>query len=92
MTSVRVGPEAGTTRDGLRAALRAQGIDTRPVFPAISRYPMWAERRPPGAVADAIGRSAINLPSGVCLTRAQVARVGAAIRAAVQDRALPQAA
>jgi perosamine synthetase len=64
----------------MRAALRERGIDTRPVFPAISRYPMWSQRQIPGPVADAIGAQGINLPSGVRLTRAQVARVGAAIR------------
>lgn len=80
MTSIRVRPDSGTTRDAVRAVLRKRGIDTRPVFPAISRYPMWSERQTPGPVADAIGSQGINLPSGVCLTRAQVARVGEAIR------------
>ena len=83
MTSVRIGAASGTDRDAVRAALRATGIDTRPVFPAISGYPMWQRRQAPGPVAAAIGREGINLPSGVRLTRAQVARVGAAIRAAV---------
>lgn len=83
MSSVRVRPESGTTRDALRTALAAQGIDTRPVFPAISAYPMWDPRQAPGPVAHAIGSQSINLPSGVCLTRAQVARVGAAVREAV---------
>ena len=53
------------------------------MFPAISRYPMWGSRQLPGRVADTIGREGINLPSGVRLTRAQVARVAAAVRAAV---------
>ena len=83
MTSVRVGPQAGLDRDALRAALRARGIDTRPVFPAISRYPMWERRQLPGRVADRIGAEGINLPSGVRLRRDQVARVGAAIREAL---------
>ena len=80
MTSIRVLPESGTTRDAVRAALGERRIDTRPVFPAISAYPMWLRRQSPGPVADAIGRQGINLPSGVCLTRGQVARVAAAIR------------
>ena len=83
MSSVIVEPEAGLDRDGLRAALRATGIDTRPVFPAISRYPMWSPRQAPGPVADRIGRLAINLPSGVCLRRDEVARVGAEMRRAL---------
>jgi perosamine synthetase len=83
MTSVIVDPESGLDRDGLRAALRAAGIDTRPVFPAISRYPMWSPRQPAGPVADHIGSSAINLPSGVCLRRDEVARVCSEIRRAL---------
>jgi perosamine synthetase len=83
MTSVLVEPEAGLSRDELRAALRAADIDTRPVFPAISRYPMWTEHRPPGPVADRIGRTGVNLPSGVCLRRDEVARVGESVRRAL---------
>ncbi len=86
MTSVVVEPEAGVTREDVRAALRGEDIDSRPVFPAISRYPMWARRQAPGAVADRIGSRAINLPSGVLLRRDEVARVGAALRAAVSHR------
>jgi perosamine synthetase len=84
MTSIRVDPEFGLSRDGMRAALTAAGVDSRPVFPAISRYPMWSVRQEPGRVAHAIGSDGINLPSGVCLRRHQVARVGEAIRAALR--------
>lgn len=84
MTSVLVDPAvAGLDRDGLRAALRAADIDTRPVFPAISRYPMWTVRQEPGAVAHRIGETGINLPSGVNLRRDEVARVGREIRRAL---------
>ena len=84
MTSIRVDPEFGLSRDQMRAALRDAGVDSRPVFPAISRYPMWTQRQEPGRVADAIGSSGINLPSGVCLRRHEVARVGEAIRDALR--------
>lgn len=87
MSSVRVLPESGTDRDVVRASLRARGIDTRPVFPAISAYPMWPRRQSPGPIAHAIGRQSINLPSGVCLTRAQIARVGTAVREAIASPA-----
>jgi perosamine synthetase len=86
MTSVVVEPEAGVTRDDVRGALRDAQIDTRPVFPAISRYPMWTPRQEPGAVADFVGSRAINLPSGVLLRRDEVARVGEALRAVVRAR------
>lgn len=84
MTSIRVDPEFGLTRTEMRSALRDAGVDSRPVFPAISRYPMWSQRQEPGRVADAIGSSGINLPSGVRLRRHEVARVGEAIRAALR--------
>lgn len=87
MSSIRVKPESGLQRSELRSALAEAGIDTRPVFPAISQYPMWKRRQQPGPVAHAIGNDGINLPSGVRLRRHDVARVGAAIRAAVGTRA-----
>jgi perosamine synthetase len=83
MTSVRVGPEAGSSRDALRAALRDAGVDTRPVFPAISQYPHWERRQAPAPTARLIGSEGINLPSGVALRRDQVERVCAAVRSAV---------
>jgi perosamine synthetase len=88
MTSVLVDPDvAGLDRAGLRAALRADGIDTRPVFPAISQYPMWSVRQAAGPVAARIGATGVNLPSGVCLRRDEVARVGAAVRRALAGAA-----
>ena len=52
MSNIRVAPEAGLDREALRAALRAQGIDTRPVFPTISQYPMWPRRQAAAAGRD----------------------------------------
>jgi perosamine synthetase len=83
MTSIRVNSEWGVTRDGMRAALRDANVDSRPVFPAISQYPMWTQRQEPGPVAHRIGSDGINLPSGVRLRRHEVARVGEAIRRAL---------
>jgi perosamine synthetase len=87
MTSVRVLSESGVTRDELRDALRCAGIDTRAVFPAISRYPMWTRRQLPGPVADRIGQGEINLPSGVCLRREDVRRIARTIRATLAGHA-----
>jgi perosamine synthetase len=93
MTSILVDPACGIDRDGLRAALAAGGIDTRPTFPLISTYPIWDEPRAVAApVARMIGERGINLPSGVCLRRDQVARVGDAIRRAVSASAIRRAA
>jgi perosamine synthetase len=83
MTSILVDPAWGIDRDGLRAALAAEGIDSRPTFPLISTYPIWDERRAvPAPVATTIADRGINLPSGVRLRRDQVARVGEAVRRA----------
>jgi perosamine synthetase len=83
MTSILVDPACGIDRDGMRAALAAEGIDTRPTFPLISTYPIWDERRAvPAPVAATIADRGINLPSGVRLRRDQVARVGEAVRRA----------
>src|SRR6185437_1187309 len=66
MTSILVDPACGIDRDGMRAALAAEGIDTRPTFPLISTYPIWDERRAvPAPVAAAIADRGINLPRGV---------------------------
>ncbi|HEX3331330.1 MAG TPA: GNAT family N-acetyltransferase [Gaiellales bacterium] len=83
MTSILVDPACGIDRDGMRAALAAEGIDTRPTFPLISTYPIWDERRAvPAPVAARIADRGINLPSGVRLRRDQVARIGEAVRRA----------
>ena len=83
MTSILVDPACGIDRDGMRAALAAEGIDTRPTFPLISTYPIWDERRAvPAPVAALIADRGINLPSGVRLRRDQIARIGEAVRRA----------
>ncbi len=93
MTSILVDPACGIDRDGLRAALAAGGIDTRPTFPLISTYPIWDEPRAVAApVARMIGERGINLPSGVRLRRDQVARIGDTIRRAVSASTIRRAA
>jgi perosamine synthetase len=93
MTSILVDPGCGVDRDGMRTALAAEGIDTRPTFPLISTYPIWDERRAvPAPVAATIADRGINLPSGVRLRRDQVARIGEAVRRAVAAASLRQAA
>ena len=57
-------------RDGLIELLKVDMIDTRPVFPKISQYPMWPERDNP--IAQRIGEHALNLPSGHNLIEDQV--------------------
>jgi perosamine synthetase len=93
MSSILVDPACGIDRDGMRKALVADGIDTRPTFPRISTYPIWAERRAvPAPVAQRIAEQGINLPSGVRLRRDQVARIGESVRRAAASASLRQAA
>jgi perosamine synthetase len=93
MSSILVDSACGIDRDGMRQALLADGIDTRPTFPRISTYPIWAERRAvPAPVAQRIAEQGINLPSGVRLRRDQVARIGESVRRAAASASLRQAA
>jgi perosamine synthetase len=67
----------------LGVALKARNIDTRPVFPAISQYPVWPLKQSALPMAKFVGDHAMNLPSGVCLAREEVAYVCREIRRAV---------
>jgi perosamine synthetase len=80
MTSILLTEEAPVDRDGLMAQLKKHHIDSRPVFPAISQYPIWPGKQAPGKNAARIAARAINLPSGVCLARAEVDYICATIR------------
>ena len=72
MTSLLLDEKAGVTRDALRDALNKRNVDSRPVFPTISQYPIWPVAQAPLPVAKRVAQQAINLPSGVCLRRAEV--------------------
>ncbi len=80
MTSILVHESSPISRDDLMKELKARKIDNRAVFPAISQYPIWPSQQPPQPNALRIGERAINLPSGVCLAREEVAYVCAQIR------------
>lgn len=85
MTSIMVDSNY-SSRATITAALRAEGIDSRPVFPPISAYPIWGiEPTEPGRCAASLGSGGINLPSGVRLSRASIARVSEAIDRAVRS-------
>jgi perosamine synthetase len=80
MTSILLDETAPVSREEMRTKLRERNVDTRPVFPAISQYPIWPVQQPPQPVARLVGDRAINLPSGVCLKRSHVDYVCRAIR------------
>lgn len=80
MTSIELLDNSPVDRNELMQLLRRDQIDTRPVFPAISQYPIWdREDLVPRPVALHVGNHCMNLPSGVCLSEAQVQYVCARI-------------
>jgi perosamine synthetase len=73
MSSIEVLSSSPVNRDQLIKLLKADSIDTRPVFPAISQYPIWdSEDIQPKPVALHVGNNCMNLPSGVRLTEVTV--------------------
>jgi perosamine synthetase len=73
MSSLRVLEHSPVSRNDLIRLLKDDNIDTRPVFPAISQYPIWDHHDiTPQPVSLLVGNTCINLPSGVCLTESQV--------------------
>lgn len=80
MTSIKLSTELGIDRDDMIEKLKGFGIDSRPVFPAISQYPFWGNSVTAKQFSKELGDSAINLPSGVLLSRDSVAHIGQSIR------------
>lgn len=80
MSSIQVLPNSKMNRDQVREELKKRNVDTRPVFPAISQYPIWSVKQATQPVAKLIGDTAINLPSGVCLKEDQIDYICKVIR------------
>lgn len=78
MTSIHLNRD-GFDREAFRKELLKLGVETRPVFSPISRYPFW--EKPVSAQKNAafIGDNAVNLPSGVALSRSTVKKVSSAV-------------
>ena len=72
MSSIRLDDNFKLTRDELMSYLKDKKIDTRPVFPPISRYPIWEKPCKSQPNATLVGDNSINLPSGVCLSKYEV--------------------
>lgn len=69
------------TRDGLRALLKKNGVETRPTFPTIHRMPMYLKGN--GShfpIAEALAERGINLPSYPQLSREDVHNICNIIR------------
>jgi perosamine synthetase len=89
MVTVVLDPSLGVEKNELMKRLDAREIDTRPFFHPLSSLPAYektaeaAAARARNGVGYAISRYGVNLPSGLSLTRADVARVCAALRASI---------
>jgi perosamine synthetase len=80
MTSIRLDESLPIARDTLISRLKLRNVDTRPVFPAISQYPIWGYTPAPQPVALRVGSQAMNLPSGVGLSKDHIMFVCQVIR------------
>ena len=72
MTSITVNPETGSNNQKFIDYLRTENIDTRPVFPPISQYPIWNRKYSPQPNAKFISDNSVNLPSGVKLKEVEI--------------------
>jgi perosamine synthetase len=78
MTSIHIDRD-GFDREAFREELLKLGVETRPVFSPISRYPFWEKPVTAQMNAAFIGDNAVNLPSGVALSRSTVEKVSSAV-------------
>ena len=83
MTSFTLNDNSLISRDELISSLKKDGIDSRPVFPAISQYPIWKYEAKIQPNAKKIGATGINLPSGVLLSKPAIEKVCLSIRKAI---------
>jgi perosamine synthetase len=83
MTSFTLNDGSLISRDDLISSLKKDGIDSRPVFPAISQYPIWQYEAKIQKNAEKIGATGINLPSGVLLSQSAIEKVCTSIRKAI---------
>ena len=81
MTSILL--DKGGLIDKFSDDLRA--IDTRPVFPSISQYPIWGEKYRENKNSKIVGENAINLPSGVNLTDNEIDYISESIISLVES-------
>jgi perosamine synthetase len=68
------------TRDGLAAHLASHGIETRPAFRPVQRYPMYSTSNALTPQSDRIGNCGLCLPSGPWMADEQIDRVGFEVR------------
>lgn len=88
LSCVRIDPlEAGVDRATIQHALRAGGVESRPVWKPMHQQPVYQAmglRTIGGAVADRLFAEGLCLPSSSSMTIDQIDRVSGLIRAAVR--------
>ena len=67
--------ESKISRDESMLHLKKNKIDSRPVFSSISQYSIWHKKFKPEYNSNYIGKNAINLPSGVTLSKKEIDHV-----------------
>ena len=72
MSCILLDEESNITRDEFCKKLKDSNVDTRPVFPTISQYPYWTKKQKEQPISKFISNRAINLPSGVCLSKNEI--------------------
>jgi perosamine synthetase len=78
MTSFVLGKKFPVTRNELISRLKESGIDSRPFFYTMSKFPMFKDAN--NAVAQFASENGINLPSGVNMTEEEVDYVAETVR------------
>ena len=71
-------------RDPLRALLRSNGVETRPMFPPIHQMPMYCRSGQEFPVADKLARCGFNVPSYPDLSPEDVDSICAIVRSYFQ--------
>ena len=85
MTSILLKQEMGLDRNTFMKDLKSMNIDTRPVFPSISQYPIWGERHDENVNSKIIGENGVNLPSGVNLSTNEIDYISESIISLLRD-------
>lgn len=80
MTSIVYEGWNQTDRDEFTDFLKINGVDTRPVFPPMSQFPIWGYKSTAKSIAEFVGGAAVNLPSGVNLSKNSIDKVSELIR------------
>jgi perosamine synthetase len=79
MTSISIS-HPNFDREAFRSGLLERGVETRPVFPSISQYPIWDRQITAQPTSLWVGSNSMNLPSGVRLSHESVIKVCDAIK------------